>query len=241
MVRDMSDADDWRRARRSRRGRSGGSEDDFTGGGWSPSPRFPDGPGPGRPLPFGDQGRGSPRSFDDQGRGPPRVGASGPEVGAVVMRFDAERGFGFVALDDGAGDAFLHASVLRRAGVEAVVPGTRLSVRVGQGQKGPQVVEVLEVGEVGEAPPPSPRGGRSPRGLPPSDGGAGEEVRGTVKWYSAERGYGFVGPEGGGRDVFVHAAALERSGMAPLAEGQVVVMRVVRGRKGPEAEVVAQG
>jgi CspA family cold shock protein len=153
----------------------------------------------------------------------------------VVTRFDAGRGFGFVALDGGAGDAFLHVSVLQRAGAEAVAPGTRLRVRVGRGQKGPQVTEVLEVDETGDAPPP-PRAGRA---VPPhGDDGAGEEVRGTVKWYDAGKGFGFVTPEGGGRDVFVHASALGRSGMAALAEGQAVVLRVVQGRKGPEAETV---
>jgi CspA family cold shock protein len=60
-----------------------------------------------------------------------------------------------------------------------------------------------------------------------------------VKWYSAEKGCGFVTPEGGGRDVFVHATALERGGLPPLSEGQAVVLRVVQGRKGPEAETVS--
>jgi CspA family cold shock protein len=65
-----------------------------------------------------------------------------------------------------------------------------------------------------------------------------EEVRGTVKWYNAEKGFGFVSLDDGGRDVFVHATALERSGLPPLVEGQTVVLRVVQGRKGPEAETL---
>lgn len=199
----------------------------------------------------------------------------------MVTRFDSTRGFGFVALDTGGGDAFLHVSVVQRAGVEAVAPGTRLRVRTGQGQKGPQVTEIIEVGEVTDVPP-SPAA-RAPRPRP-SDGGGyggggygggagggsgggysggggygggagaggyggggggggavGEEVRGVVKWYNAEKGFGFVTPESGGRDVFVHASALERSGMRALAEGQAVVLTVVQGRKGPEAESVRAG
>jgi CspA family cold shock protein len=56
-----------------------------------------------------------------------------------------------------------------------------------------------------------------------------------VKWFDADRGYGFVAPNGGGRDVFVHISVLERSGIEGLTEGQTVVVDVVEGRKGPEA------
>ena len=57
----------------------------------------------------------------------------------------------------------------------------------------------------------------------------------TVKWFNAERGYGFIAPNSGGNDVFVHISALERAGIAALSEGQTVVVDVVEGRKGPEA------
>ena len=46
--------------------------------------------------------------------------------------------------------------------------------------------------------------------------------KGTVKWYSDQRGYGFIQPAGGGKDVLVHASALEKSGMLTLGEGQKV-------------------
>jgi CspA family cold shock protein len=60
-------------------------------------------------------------------------------------------------------------------------------------------------------------------------------MTGTVKWFNADRGYGFITPNGGGEDVFVHVSPLERSGIAGLSEGQTVVFDVVEGRKGPEA------
>lgn len=211
----MSDRDDWRRTRRSPRGR-GDRSDEHAGrsGDWSP----------------GENTRG----FAGAGT----TSASGPEAGAVVTRFDAGRGFGFVALDEGGGDAFLHISTLQKAGADAVAPGTRLRVRVSQGQKGPQVSEVLEIGAKTDVP--SPRPGRTSRFGSPDGAGSsgGAEVRGTVKWYSTEKGFGFVAPDDGGRDVFVHASALERSATAPLVEGQAVVLQVVEGRKGPEAETV---
>ncbi|MEP3275656.1 MAG: cold-shock protein [Stappiaceae bacterium] len=48
-------------------------------------------------------------------------------------------------------------------------------------------------------------------------------IKGTVKFYNDQKGYGFIQPEDGSKDVFVHATALERSGMAGLREGQVVM------------------
>ncbi|WP_338050885.1 cold-shock protein [Roseicella aerolata] len=187
----------------------------------------------------------------------PSVFATGPEIEATVKWFNPEKGFGFVELGNGSGDAFLHISVLQRSGQEAVNPGAGMRVRVGPGQKGQQVTEVVEITSPGEPGGPgggAPRGGfgdRPPRsggfGDRPRGGGGGfapsgpaEEMRGTVKWYSAEKGFGFVSPEGGGRDVFVHATALERSGLSPLTEGQAVVMQVVQGKKGPEASTLTR-
>jgi cold shock protein len=59
---------------------------------------------------------------------------------------------------------------------------------------------------------------------------------GTVKWFNAQKGYGFIQPEGGGKDVFVHVSALERAGLRELREGQRVSFEVVTDRKtGKEA------
>ena len=55
-----------------------------------------------------------------------------------------------------------------------------------------------------------------------------------MKWFNPERGYGFIAPNSGGKDVFVHISALERSGLAGLSEGDRVVIDVAEGRKGPE-------
>jgi CspA family cold shock protein len=59
-------------------------------------------------------------------------------------------------------------------------------------------------------------------------------MQGTVKWYNPDKGFGFISPRDGGRDVFVHATALERAGLSTLQEGQPVRMQVVQGAKGPE-------
>jgi CspA family cold shock protein len=61
------------------------------------------------------------------------------------------------------------------------------------------------------------------------------EEMGTVKWYNHTKGFGFIGPDQGGKDIFVHASALERSGIMGLVEGQRVAVDVADGQKGPEA------
>src|ERR1700744_3254039 len=219
-----------------------------------------------------NRGRGRPsrrRGFDDDfafDRAPPgdmpRAAPSwpssagfGPEHDATVKWFNPEKGFGFVALSDGSGDAFLHANTLNQSGHNAVSPGATLRVRIGQGQKGRQVSEVLSVDESTATPtasrssPRAPgaggggygerpggfggdRGGGPRRGAPT---GPSVEMQGTVKWYNATKGFGFVAPAEGGKDVFVHASALQRAGVMQLAEGQTIWMDVVQGAKGPEA------
>jgi CspA family cold shock protein len=207
--------------------------------------------------------------------------STGPESSAVVKWFNAEKGFGFVELGEGAGDVFLHASVLARTGATSVNPGATLKVRVGQGQKGPQVTEVIEVDEsTASAAPAAPRapraggfggggggyGDRAGGGYGGGGGGgygdraggggygggggggfggprrsfdapvaSGPEQQGTVKWYNQAKGFGFIAPEDGGKDVFVHASALRRAGLTELAEGQRVTIQITQGQKGPEA------
>jgi cold shock protein len=174
-----------------------------------------------------------PRAFGTRPRfSQPRFEApSGPSVSGVVKWFSPEKGFGFVALSDGSGDAFLHGSVLAQSGIGAVQPGDTLEVCVGPGHKGPHVAEVLSLHSSTAVPSASRRSSAQAT----TSNGSSVEMTGTVKWFNADRGYGFITPNGGGEDVFVHVSALERSGIEGLSEGQTVVLDVVEGRKGPEA------
>ena len=61
---------------------------------------------------------------------------------------------------------------------------------------------------------------------------------GTVKWFNAEKGFGFIAPEDGTADVFVHFSAIEAEGYRSLNEGQTVEFTVTQGQKGPQAEQV---
>lgn len=182
-----------------------------------------------------------------------RAAPTGPEQQATVKWFNPEKGFGFVELSDGSGDVFLHARPLEAAGHGAVDPGTTLTVRVGQGQKGRQVTEVLAVDTSTADPTRAARpgfgaggggGGGGGFGGPRRSGGGGgmrsedgptEEKFGSVKWYNPDKGFGFIAPEGGGKDVFVHISAVERSGLAGLNEGQKVSFDLEKDRQGRDS------
>lgn len=62
--------------------------------------------------------------------------------------------------------------------------------------------------------------------------------QGTVKWFNAEKGFGFIAVDGGGADVFVHYSAIQTNGYRSLEENQRVEFEVTQGQKGPQAESV---
>ena len=170
--------------------------------------------------------------------------SSAPEVQATVKWFNTEKGYGFAALADGSGDVFLHVNALQTAGCQTVNPGATLKVRVGSGQKGRQIDQVLSVDEsTAEATAPRrPQSARTASQVAPrrqADPGSVVEMVGVMKWYNPDKGFGFVTPENGGKDVFIHATALERAGLAPLRDGQPVRVTVVQGAKGPEVDSVS--
>jgi len=151
-------------------------------------------------------------------------------IEAKVKWFNASKGFGFVTIPDGSPDAFLPMAILRRAGYEDVREGASITCEVGAGAKGPLVTTVLSIDPTTAVAPDFAADRRTAR---PSS-----SMEGAVKWFEPEKGYGFVSPDGGGKDVFIHITALRRSGLEGLVPGQRVRVEVIDGRKGLEADSI---
>jgi len=65
-------------------------------------------------------------------------------------------------------------------------------------------------------------------------------AQGTVKWFNQDKGYGFITPDNGGEDLFVHFSAIQGSGFRSLEEGEKVNYEVGQGQKGPQAQNVSK-
>jgi cold shock protein len=158
---------------------------------------------------------------------PPEDAPPVRRVEARIKWFNASKGFGFVVMEDGSPDAFLPMAVLRRAGYEDAREGSTIACEIGAGAKGPLVTTVLSIDDSTAVTP----GLADRRAQRPS-----ATLDGAVKWFEPDKGYGFIAPDGGGKDVFVHITALRRSGLDNLAPGQRVRVDVIDGRKGLEAD-----
>ncbi|WP_336707122.1 cold-shock protein [Oerskovia sp. USHLN155] len=133
----------------------------------------------------------------------------------TVRWFDADRGFGFIDLGNEAEDLFVHASeILDDDGPRVLREGQTVEFEVGEGDRGPQARRVRVTGD---------RAADAPLG-----------VLGTVNWYEPTKGYGFVTPDGGRGEIFVHSTAIVGGGV--ISEGQRVAFLVVDGEKGPQAD-----
>jgi cold shock protein len=172
----------------------------------------------------------------------PPMMSNEPAVDAIVKWFKPDKGFGFVELANGTGDAFLHIGAVQAAGYDALPPGAKLQVVVTSSVKGQQVQRILDVdlaGAAERAPPPPRSGGGGfdsprPRRQAP-DPSSAVPVSGKVKWFDETKGFVFVQSNYGGKDVFVHISILAPSGVQRLMEGQPVTMQVVDTAKGREA------
>jgi CspA family cold shock protein len=153
--------------------------------------------------------------------------AEGVTVEAAVKWFNATKGYGFVELSDGRGDAFLHLKTLREMGRQTLPSGAKIRVVARAGSRGAEVVRVVEVDTRSAIERSSRRSTVDPS--------AAFDLTGKVKWFDDARGFGFIASDDFGRDVFIHSTTLGAAGARSLFEGQAVSMRVVETPKGREA------
>ena len=222
----------------------GGGGDRFGGGGGAPrgggfggGDRFGGGNSGGgfRGPPGGGAGAGAGGGF--RGGMPPQVVGEGK---GVVKFFNPQKGFGFIVRDDGGEDVFVHISAVEQAGLTDLADGQPLEFTlVDRGGR----VSATDIKIDGEPMAIS----RAPREDSGDAGGGdrsgpqrqltGEKASGTVKFFNAMKGFGFISRDDGQPDAFVHISAVERAGMPTINEGDRLEFEIEVDRRGKYAAV----
>jgi|SRR5438309_5874924 len=175
---------------------------------------------------------------------PPQVVGQGK---GIVKFFNGQKGFGFIVRDDGGEDVFVHISAVEQAGLTGLAEGQPLEFtlvdRGGRVSATDLKIEGEPMPVTDRAPPREPREG----GFGGAGGGGGpqrqltgEKAQGTVKFFNAMKGFGFISRDDGQPDAFVHISAVERAGMSSLNEGDRVEFELEVDRRGKTAAVNLQ-
>lgn len=193
--------------------RWGGSSDRFGGGGQR------GGFGGSRGGGFGGGGsRGGPGQVVGQGRG-------------TVKFFNSDKGFGFIQLEDGGDDAFVHISAVQSAGLETLAEGQQLEFQLVERGGKVSASELTIVGEIIVAE------GRERAPASNQRHSTGEKATGKVKFFDGTKGFGFIVRDDGQPDAFVHISAVERSGLHGLSEGDQLEFEIEIDRRGKASAV----
>ncbi|WP_310468406.1 cold-shock protein [Sphingomonas sp.] len=169
---------------------------------------------------------------------PPQVVGEGK---GVVKFFNPQKGFGFIVRDDGGEDVFVHISAVEQAGLADLADGQPLEFTlVDRGGR----VSATNLRIEGEPMEVSRGGGGGDRAGPGGAGAGGpqrqltgEKASGTVKFFNAMKGFGFISRDDGQPDAFVHISAVERAGMPTINEGDRLEFEIEVDRRGKYAAV----
>ena len=185
-------------------------------------------------------GGGGFRSGGAGGGMPPQVVGEGK---GIVKFFNPQKGFGFVVRDDGGEDVFVHISAVEQAGLTDLADGQPLAFTlVDRGGR----ISATDLKIEGE-PMAVVRSEGPPRDGAPREGGGfgggpqrqltGEKAQGTVKFFNAMKGFGFISRDDGQPDAFVHISAVERAGLPTINEGDRFEFDIEVDRRGKYAAV----
>lgn len=222
-------------------GGGGGFGDRGGGGGYGDRGGFGGGGGGGFRGGGGGFGGGGGGGFGGGGGG--RGGMPAQVIGegkGIVKFFNGQKGFGFIVRDDGGEDVFVHISAVEQAGLTGLAEGQPLEFTLVDRGGRVSATDLKIDGEPmpvtgGGAASDSPRGGGGPqRQL------TGEKATGTVKFFNAMKGFGFIQRDDGQPDAFVHISAVERAGMTNLNEGDRLEFELEVDRRGKYAAVNLQ-
>ncbi|MGK6319115.1 cold-shock protein [Sphingomonas sp. DT-204] len=185
---------------------------------------------------FGGGGGGFRGGGGGGGGMPPQVVG---EATGVVKFFNGQKGFGFIVRDDGGEDVFVHISAVEQAGLTGLAEGQPLGFTlVDRGGR----ISATDLKIEGEPLPVQDRGPRAAAGAGagPQRQLTGEKASGTVKFFNAMKGFGFIQRDDGQPDAFVHISAVERAGLPTLNEGDRLEFELEVDRRGKHAAVNLQ-
>ena len=158
---------------------------------------------------------------------PPQVVGEGK---GIVKFFNPQKGFGFIVRDDGGEDVFVHISAVEQAGMTDLADGQPLEFTlVDRGGR----VSATDLKIDGEPLAVE----RAPRETGPQRQLTGEKAQGTVKFFNAMKGFGFIARDDGQPDAFVHISAVERAGLPTINEGDRFEFDIEVDRRGKYAAV----
>ena len=153
---------------------------------------------------------------------------NGSPVISKIKWFNTAKGFGFVVPEEDPCDAFIHITTLQDAGIDTLGDDALICCYVVKGPKGALVTKVDHMIDMGKNPAPITFR------VDVTEEDDIEEMTGTVKWYKPDKGFGFIIPEDGAKDVFIHQSCLEKNEIELLIPGQTVQMTIRNVAKGRE-------